>query len=362
MIRTKRAALLLSAAALLMTAVLSGVASSASAEPKVATKTPCGLGQTCPENPDTDPDPDPDLSTRTQVDDFKTDTTSCSVYANGTGMGMYCNTFGGGDAKTLREKYGDQKFQQCRYRELPPTVKEPYNPNPDKGRFMLMTCLENIDFDTYNGGPNRTLSLSIVFVPFGTDTSDHHNGITNFLWNQVDRNKPMPVPILVTRPNSTPLVGIPTFFTFRWMDPSSGTPMEETRNGGAYREVTAGDVVMRARATKVVINPQQQGIKSTTCLADSPYREGALPRNQPADACSIIFPRSSASARKYATKPIPANIKDAFYADGTVTWEVTFGEEGQPMRTLGNGFDMRMRQVLPVQEVQAPNQPPTVIY
>jgi len=316
----------------------------------------CGDGTT------TNPEPKGDLSDKTEVDDIRTDTTSCSVYANGTGMGMYCNTFGAGDAKTLREKYGDQKFQQCRYSELPPTVEAPHNPNPDKGRFMLMTCLENIDFDTYNGGPNRTLSLSIVFVPFGTDTSDHHNGITDFLWNQIDRNKPMPVPLLVTRPNRTPLVGIPTYFTFQWLDPLSGTPMEETRNGGAYREVTAGDVVMKARATKVVINPQQEGIKSTTCLADSPYREGALPKNQPADACSIIFKRSSASARKYATKPIPANIKDAFYADVTVTWEVTFGEEGQPMRTLGDGFDMRMRQVLPVQEVQAPNQPPTVIY
>ncbi len=87
-----------------------------------------------------------------------------------------------------------------------------------------------------------------------------------------------------------------------------------------------------------------------------------MPKNQPANACSITFRRSSASARKYATKPIPANIKDAFYADVTVTWEVTYGQVGGAARNLGNGFVMRMRQVLPVQEVQAPNQPPAVIY
>jgi hypothetical protein len=45
-----------------------------------------------------------------------------------------------------------------------------------------------------------------------------------------------------------------------------------------------------------------------------------------------------------------------------VTWEVTYGPVNGPMRTLGDDFTMRMRQVLPVQEVQAPNQPPAVIY
>lgn len=323
----------------------------------------------CVDDPPADEDPDPDtqLSSRNQNAEITTDTTSCSVYANGGGMGMYCTTYGGGATKSLREKYGDQKLQQCRYSELPPTVEAPYNANPDEGRYMLMTCLDNIDFDTYNGGRDRTLSLSIVFVPFGTDIADRHNGITDFLWNNAGDNKPMPVPFMVTRPNTTPLVGIPTFFTFRWLDPIRKTVVDEgpyqgTANGGAFRQITAGDVVMKARATKVVINPRQKGIDPVTCAPDAPYREGALPRNQPADACSIIFPRSSASARKYATRPIPAGIDDAFYADVTVTWDVTYGTDGGDMHTLGDGFTMRMRQVLPVQEVQAPNQPPAVIY
>jgi hypothetical protein len=119
---------------------------------------------------------------------------------------------------------------------------------------------------------------------------------------------------------------------------------------------------MEARATKIVVDPRQDDIKPVTCDPDASYREGASPSHQPANACSITFKRSSASARKYSNRDIPGSIKDAFYADVTVTWEVTYGEQGGEMHTLGDNFTMRMRQVLPVQEVQAPNQPPAVIY
>ncbi|MFI5429985.1 hypothetical protein [Aeromicrobium sp. UC242_57] len=221
---------------------------------------------------------------------------------------------------------------------------------------MLMTCLDNIDFDTYNGGPDRTIDISIVFVENGTDIDYHENEISNFLWNQFDRDTQMPVPIMRTRPNTTPLVGIPTYFTFNWIDPLTKQAY------GPVRQITEGGVVMRARATKIVIDPNQQGVDAVTCDPSTPYLEGRQPKDQPSNACSIVFPRSSASARKFATKPIPDNVKDAFYADVRVTWEVTYGEPGGAMRQLGNGFTMRMRQVLPVQEVQAPNQPPAVIY
>ncbi len=55
---------------------------------------------------------------------------SCSVYANGGGMGMYCVTLGGGTLKTLRERFGNQKFQQCRYSPLPDTVEPPVQREP----------------------------------------------------------------------------------------------------------------------------------------------------------------------------------------------------------------------------------------
>jgi hypothetical protein len=308
-----------------------------------------------------------DKSSGNESAQVNTGGSSCSVYANGGGMGMYCVTLGGGNAKTLRERFGDQKFQQCRYSPLPDTVEPPYNANRDKGRFMLMTCLGNIDFDTYSGGPNRTVAISIVFVPWDANINDNHNDITEFLWKRFRSDASMPVPFMVTRPNVTPIVGTPTFFTFRWLDPVTNKVVRQgdyadKDNGGPFRRIVEGGVAMEARATKIVIDPRQTDIKPETCDPEASYLPGVLPRNQPANSCKITFERSSASARKYANRHIPDRIKDAFYADVIVTWKVTYGPDGGEMRTLGNDFTMRMRQVLPVQEVQAPNQPPAVIY
>lgn len=346
--------------------VMSCVGVAVVAPPALATCTKYSP-QPCPAQTTTDPKPGGDQSSGNTTGQVNTGSSSCSVYANGGGMGMYCVSLGGGNAKTLRERFGNQKLQQCRYSALPSTVEPPFNANPDKGRYMLMTCLGSIDFDTYSGGPDRTVAISIVFVPHDRDVEDRHNGITDFLWDRFESDALMPVPFMVTRPNVTPLVGTPTFFTFRWLDPVSKEVVAQGAysgrdNGGPFRRIVRGDVVMEARATKIVIDPRQTDMKSQTCDPNASYREGASPSNQPANACKITFERSSASARKYSNRDIPESIKDAFYADVTVTWEVTYGPEGGPMQTLGDDFTMRMRQVLPVQEVQAPNQPPAVIY
>ncbi|MFI5429984.1 hypothetical protein [Aeromicrobium sp. UC242_57] len=50
------------------------------------------------------------LSDGTQKANYQTPTKSCSLYANGAGMGMYCVTPGQGTSKTLRERYGSQKL------------------------------------------------------------------------------------------------------------------------------------------------------------------------------------------------------------------------------------------------------------
>ncbi|MET0819741.1 MAG: hypothetical protein ABWY58_02160 [Aeromicrobium sp.] len=328
----------------------------------------CTPGEPCPPPSGGGGGDVPDLSDGTKQARYQTPAQSCSVYANGGGMGMSCVSIGGGESKTLRERYGDQKLQRCRYSDIPPAIQTPFNPRPSEGRYMLMTCLENIDFDTYSGGRERQLALSIVFVPNGTDIADRDNPITTFLWNQFGDSEQMPIPFMRTRPNTTPIVGVPTYFTFRWLDPLTKQvvadgPYSGQADGAPFRRIqTRQGVVMEARATSITIDPNQQGIPPVTCDPSTPYREGASPKNQPKNACAITFPRSSASARKLATKPIPDNIKDAFYADITVSWQVTYGNGTDDMRNLGNGFTMRIRQVVPVQEVQAPNQPPAVIY
>lgn len=331
-----------------------------------AAQAACGYLDPCPPQGGGPSGNAQDFSDGTRQERYQTPAKSCSVYANGAGMGMSCVSLGGGESKTLRERFGDQKLQQCRYSEIPPSIQTPFNPRPTEGRYMLMTCLGNIDFDTFSGGRERTLELTIVFVENGTDIEDRHNDITDFLWSQFGSTTQMPIPFMRTRPNTTPIVGVPTFFTFRWLDPVDQTviaqgPYAGQGDGGPFRRIDVGGVVMEAKATSIRINPNQQGIPEDVCDPSTPYIEGAPSKDQPAGACSITFPRSSASARKLATKPIPENIKDAFYADITIVWQVSYGD-GTTMKDLGQGFTMRIRQVIPVQEVQAPNQPPAVIY
>lgn len=339
----------------------------------------CGWDESCPPAGDSSgpSGDDSSESSGTQSENYSSTPSSsaepavsCSVYANGGGMGSYCVSVGGtGDIKSLRERFPGQTLQRCRYRPVPPGIQTPFNSRKGEGDYMVMTCLGNIDFDTFTGGPARTLDMSVVFVNNGTDTSDHHNGITDYLWNQFESSAStqLPVPFMRTRPSIVPVVGVPTFFTFRWLNPADNSVVAEgpyagEANGGPFREVRSGGLLMRAEATAITINPNQKGIPSVSCRPDTPYREGASPANQPEGACDINFPRSSASARKYATDPIPANVKDAFNVSVEVEWRITYGRGGADMQALGNGFMMRVKQVLPVQEIQVPNQPPTVIY
>lgn len=326
----------------------------------------CGAGEVCPPpSSGGDSGSSGQVSDGTRSQQYSTPRRSCSVYANGGTMGSYCVTPGEA-TKTLRERFGDQKLQLCRYAPIPAGIPEPYNANPDEGRYLLMTCLGGIDLDTYAGGRDRQFNISIVFVPYGTDIDDIHNGITDFLWNSINDAAKMPVPVMLTQPNPTPVVGVPTYFTFRWIDPGTKDVVAQGKyagraNGGPFVSIVSRGLVMQAQARKIVIDPNQKDLKAVTCGPETPYRPKATAAEQPDGACSITFPRSSASARKLATREIPANVKDAFYASVQVTWHVTYGEQGGEMRDLGD-FTMRLSQVLPVQEIQTPNQPPAVIY
>lgn len=306
-------------------------------------------------------------STPTKTAKVKDSGRSCSVYGNSAGMGYACVKSGKPTGKSLRERFGGQKFQGCRYSDVPDALKPAHNPDPDKGRYMLMSCLNDVDFDTYSGGRDRVVDISVVFVENGTDVADRHNAISTFLWNQAESSAQMPVPFLETKPNERPLVGTPTYFTFKWLDPATKEvtaegPYSDRNQGGPFKELTANGMRLQAKATKIHIDPNQKGIKDVTCSADTPYQEGAPADEQPGDACKITFPRTSASAEKYATKSIPSEVDDAFYLSIDVTWKIEYGTSKDSMKTLGDGFEMRMHQQLPVQEVQALNQPPFSLY
>jgi hypothetical protein len=284
----------------------------------------------------------------------------CSVYANAVGMGARCVALGQGrdERRTLRERFGGQAFQRCRYSAVPPGFRVPPNLDPDRARFMLQRCQENVDFDTYDGGPRRTISVQVVAVPVDREVRDDENPLNRFLWDgEGTLSGMMPVPSLRIRPLPLPVVGVPAYLTFQWVDPATSRPV-----AGGVRRVESNGFTMVARAVRVRVDPRQRDLPPVTCSPDASYLPGRPAAEQPAGSCSITFPRSSASARRLATRPIPAHVRDAFHAGIEVTWQVTYGESGRRPRTLGDGFTMRITQAIPVREVQAPNQPPAVIY
>lgn len=291
----------------------------------------------------------------------------CSVYANGGGMGTYC-LHGGGALQTLSQRFGGQVLQWCRFSEIPKGMPVPFNSRPSEGRYMLQTCLGNINFNTFSGGPDKNVSVNVVWVSWGTNIQYVNNPISKFLWKAIEKSALLPIPFMVTHPNTTPVVGVPTFFTFRWIDPATRAvvakgPYAGKADGGPYKRIDDNGFSVVAEAKDITVEPNQKGIPGIHCDPGTPYTEGAPASQQPAKACQITFPRSSASAQKLTTKKYSPDIdKDAFFVSVTVQWVVTYGRNGD-MRKLGDVFHMRVMQVLPVQEIQAANQaPPQVIY
>lgn len=289
---------------------------------------------------------------------------ACTVYANGTGMGSWCaHGVGSADGpETLRERFPGQVLQPCRYDEIPPGFPQPENLNPDKGHYMLLTCITHVLLDTPFGGPKRQITMNLVFVPNGADTADPHNGITDFVWDNSISRTSLPVPFLQTKPTRVPLVGVPTYLTFQWRDPKTGNivaqgPYADSPNGGPYIETDNGGLRMTARATRIQLNPHQQGMDELPCPdVTTPYDPRAALTDQPAGACKIVFPRSSASAQQLSDIEIPPEYPDSFYTFVVVEWEIRFGD-ANGMQQLGEKFIMRVPQPIPVREVQVPNQP-----
>lgn len=270
---------------------------------------------------------------------------SCSVYANGTGMGSYCVSLtGGGAVKSLKERFGGLEFDRCRFREVPAPLASsiPPNPHPDQQRAMLKICLEGIDWNTATGGPNRSVSFDVVWVLNGTDVTDVENRLNTFLWEDYDDGAQLPVPHLTAEPIPVPLVNTPAWFDFTWMDPGS------RRDVGPVRRVELDNgVVMVARAATVTVDPNVKGMDPVTCPAREPRR------------CELRFEHSSADAEEYSSIKLPRSAKGAYWVTVSVQWQIKYGH-GTADQVLGDGFTMVLHQELEVQESQGMNQPAPV--
>src|SRR5699024_8879854 len=65
----------------------------------------------------------PQSSSPTVVEEYKTPERSCQVYGNAAGMGYYCVSSGEKSSKSLRERFGGQKLQRCRYGDVPEVLE-----------------------------------------------------------------------------------------------------------------------------------------------------------------------------------------------------------------------------------------------
>lgn len=304
----------------------------------------------------------------------------CVVYASGTGMGSYCATgvVSGGD-RSLKKRFGGQPFYPCKYETPPPWMELPENPDPDKGRFMVKRCIEDVNWSTWGGGTKMHATVSLEWVPY-TAENPPPNDLMDFLWAQVAADDAaLPVPMMRPEPSRIPVVGYPTFFTFAWMDAAkegngaasivAEGPYADKPFGGPFRQVVVhrsdGDLTMRAQATEIIIDPHQVDMAPIRCTPDNmAYVEGGSVADQTSD-CRMTFTRSSATAAAYAdgTAPtLPSVFVSSYPLTVTVKWRVTYALGNESMQELGDGFEMTLTQALPVQEVQAPNEPPIALF
>lgn len=284
--------------------------------------------------------------------------THCSMYANSAGMGSYCSS-GDGVYKPLVERFPSLQFDHCRYDDPPAGVEVPQNPNPAEKRWQLRTCLTGIDWFTYDGGDDRRFAMELVLVDKDADTSYHETPLSEFLWNSVETS--YPIPMLQVQPRHIPLVNQRAYFTFDWLNGETRKPVNQgpyagRPGGGPYVEQHNRDLLMRARAGAVTIDPQIEGSKPFTCtVSDLGYDEqaGPQPEDQRSD-CHHVFTRSSAAADELSTAK--HGDPDAYQLKIDVRWDVEYGNRARGFRPLGS-YHMVVYQDLPVMEAQALNIP-----
>lgn len=295
---------------------------------------------------------------------------NCAVYASGTSMGSYCN-IGGSSIGTLKQRFGGMVFHPCLYKEPEGKIHVPRNPEPDKGRWWMQICQRHINWNTITGGENKQISMQLVWMPFSADTPHRPgNALERWLWDVTFDDAQFPRPYLRPKPNYVPLVGVPTYFEFSWLNPDDQQPVHEgpyasrVGHGGPFVQTRNGDMIMQAVAKRVTVNPMQEGMDAIDCgvgIPDYDQDKKPVPAQQKSE-CYTVFTRSSATARAKATHPIPKTLQDVYYIKVVVDWKVTYGRDLDHMQPLGGGFKMISYQPLPVQEVQAPNLPPVMIF
>lgn len=290
---------------------------------------------------------------------------SCSVYANGSGFGSYCAR--GVAGLTLIDRFtydAINDFEPCRYEDPPPGIAVP-DTTGDGQEWFLRTCMTDIKWDTFAGGIQRKFSLDLVLRNRAdVDTTYDETPLSEFLWKT--RQRTYPLAFMRPEPSPLPVVGVPTYFTFDWLepdypyDPVSDGPYEGDENGAPYVQEENLGLIMQAEATKVTIDSHIIGEDPIVCsredLEGYDPREPPLPQDQDSE-CYLIFERSSAQADQLSDRPVRDSSGRAYSMEVTVHWRVLYGTDPGNLQPLGGGFDQPLNQALQVRDSEAINEP-----
>ena len=276
----------------------------------------------------------------------------CAGYANNVGAGIYCATGTGGGVALppLNKEFAGVDFDPCKVDQVPDGMKPPHNSTPAQGRWYLQACLSGIDWDTYDGGPEKKVTLSFVYIhndepdPTDQNLSGREQLLADRLWDSIRSN--YPVPFVTTRPTHIPRVNVTTWFQFRWMDADnqvSRGPHSKNPNGDPYLELAAGDVTLRARSQAVRVDPQVDGVETAHCGAVPVPYDNELPPTLEAQRsdCHVTFEHSSAAAEELTPPGVELPPLDPSYPipmyvlNIEVDWHVAMYSGGREIADLG---------------------------
>jgi hypothetical protein len=295
----------------------------------------------------------------------------CAGYANHVGAGIYCSSGSGGgpyeEPPTLKEDFPGVRFNPCKVDTVPAGMKAPHNKTPSQGQWYLQACMSGINWDTYDGGPEKKVTLSFVYIsndepdPTQENLSDPEKALSDRLWDSIRSN--YPVPFVTAKPTHIPRVNVPTWFQFRWMNSDnevSRKPHSTNPNGDPWLELHAGEVTLRAESVDVRVDPQVEGVDTAHCGAvPIPYDNDAPPlfETQQSD-CYVTFWHSSAAAEELTPPGVELPPLDPDYPvpmyvlNVEVDWHVAMYRDGAMIKNLGT-HTFTAYQQLPVTEAPA---------
>jgi hypothetical protein len=216
-------------------------------------------------------------------------------------------------------------------------VQTPPEPASPAGGWWLESCLEDVDLNSFDGGPDARTETRLVWVPTGRELREVPPWM-DWLWDAFASSYPDPV--LNVGPTVRPRVNVPAYF---WLEgPSAQTQTREVFNG-------VETITMQARLVRLEVDPGAAPGPGGLGAPSGPVRcpGGAVPYDrsvgpfEQASTCTHTFRRSSAS--------LPGH---AYSVRADAYWQVGWVDPAGTFRPLGT-FTVSTLQLLPVQEVES---------